>query len=229
MLDATSPVFMRRLLSIVGFLVAVLVLWIPAAAGQDGLRGALSQSRVAFQPESFPALVAADFDGDSQPDGAVLAQSGFSQGQRLFRIELHLSAGKNSTLTFSSTEQGLSISALDVNHDGSADLVVERALTHQRLLVFVNDRYGSFQRARAEAFPAPDDSTPQWRETYLAQHLPTLFLPPTRNFELAVSKATTALLDQEVRRTGLLSGVFVVQCGARAPAAPRAPPSLLSL
>lgn len=218
-----------RDLSIVGLLLAALVLRVPRAAAQDGMRGALSRTQEALPgPATFARVFAVvDFDNDSQPDGAVLSQSGLLNGQRLFRIDLHLTAGKNFTITFSSAEQGLSISALDLNHDGSPDLVVEKAFTHQRLAVYLNDGHGAFQKA-SQAFFGPDDSEPLWRAGMSVQPLPMLFLPPTRSSEFAATEAAVMVGDEDGGVKSLWPVVLAVQCGARAPAASRAPP-LLSL
>ena len=128
---------------------------------QDGLEGALSRVNLASparlgKPFSQP-LAAADFDGDHKPDGAVLVEAG-GTGQRAgFRtIEVHFTNRKNSELTFASTETSLALSALDVNRDGTVDIVVEHPLTHKRLQVWLNDGRGGFREGRNEDFTAPD-------------------------------------------------------------------------
>ena len=127
-------------------IVSLLLMLVPALRAQDGLMGALSREAAMTHAQSAfeQPLAAADFDNDHAPDGALLLQSGFADGERSFRIELHVTSGNNGVITFSTTERSLSISALDVNRDGSADIVVEKAFTHERLQVYLNDGHGVF-------------------------------------------------------------------------------------
>src|SRR6516165_10415075 len=132
---------------------------------QDGLQGAVFLDNAA-QPFGTSCvsllerrLVGADFDGDQRLDGAVLLHSVPFHGRKSFRLEVHLSASSNTEFSFESTEDSLSIAALDINHDGATDLVVEQALTHQRLYVWLGDGRGSFHQGRIEDFPADDTTT----------------------------------------------------------------------
>src|SRR5215469_2489784 len=223
--------FMKRALSIVGLMFAALVLWPPSAEGQDGLRGALTQSSRALPivANTGQQVAAADFDNDSQPDGAVLSQVGLSNGQRLFQIELHVTAGKNATLTFSSPESALDITAVDVNRDGAPDIVIERAFTHERLQLFLNDGDGGFQNAGAESFPGADGSTSNWRAWLVGQQLPFSFLPATGRFEIPCDQCEAVPPVGEAARANAWPEILQTLCGARAPSASRAPPTFLSL
>jgi hypothetical protein len=98
-------------------------------------------------------FVAADFDNDRRPDGAVLLDAVQLEGQQLFRIRLYIASGQDRELTFQSNETALAISALDVNQDGLPDLIVEQVFTHKRLQVWLNDGHGRFRQARVEDFP----------------------------------------------------------------------------
>ncbi len=222
---------MHRRSSFIGIVLSVLVLFVPAVRAQDGIRGALSRSTdraqvgLAFGQD----IAAADFDNDQKPDGAVLLEAGLMNREKAFRIELHMTAGQNTTINFFSGEMRLAISALDVNRDGATDIIVEKALTHQRLQVYLNDGHGAFHRARSEAFPAPNDSAPLWCSWMSIQNLPTLFLPVTRGFELARAQAAVVLRGEDANRTSFWPDVLLAQSGAPAPSAARAPPSLLSL
>jgi hypothetical protein len=97
-------------------------------------------------------FVAADFDNDQRPDGAILLGGEQLEGHQLFRIRVY-TAGQDRELTFQSNETALAISALDVNQDGLPDLVVEQIFTHKRLQVWLNDGHGRFRQARVEDFP----------------------------------------------------------------------------
>jgi hypothetical protein len=222
---------MHRRTSLIGIALSLLVLFVPAVWAQDGLRGALSRSaeraRVGFALGT--EVAAADFDNDQKPDGAVLLEAGLMNRERAFRIELHMTAGQNATITFSSAETGLTISALDVNRDGAPDILVEKAITHQRLRVYLNNGHGVFERASKEAFPTPDDSEPLWRARLSAQNLPPVFLPVTRGFELHRAQAAIVPRGEDAGRTSFWPDALLAQNGARAPSAARAPPSLLLL
>jgi len=152
------------------FVIALLVLAalgcaVPGLRAQDGLQGALSQD-VVVQPlgSSYVGvferrLAAADFDGDRHPDGALLLpfSSRADDVRMSYRLEVHLSNSSNTELSFEATDRALSVVALDINHDGMTDLVVEQALTHRRLHVWLGDGRGGFRKARLEEFPENDD------------------------------------------------------------------------
>jgi len=142
-----------------------LFLMAPVLWAQDGLEGAVSKvgHGPSLLPNSFEhRFVAADFDNDQKPDGAVLLDAGNLNGQKLFRIELHVTAGENNELTFESNETALTLSALDVNQDGAPDIIVEQAFTHKRLQVWLNDGHGLFHELRGEDFPSAPASSFQW-------------------------------------------------------------------
>jgi hypothetical protein len=223
---------MHRRCSLIAIVLALLVSLVPAVRAQDGLRGALSRSaeRAGGGLAIGQQIVAADFDNDQNPDGAVLLEAGQLNGEKAFRIELHMTAGKNATIDFSSAETRLAISALDVNRDGAPDILIEKAFTHQRLQVYLNDGHGAFHRETSQSFPGPDDSEPLWQTpTMNPQNLPMLFLPVTRGFELARAHAAALPRERDAPRMSFWPEVLLAQCGPRAPSASRAPPSRLSL
>ena len=221
---------MKRRYSIIGTLLSLLVLSLPAVRAQDGLRGALSRhSEISSgAPGSGQDLAIADFDNDDKPDGAILFQAGALNEPGLFRIELHLSADKNFAITFSTAEPGLAISALDVNGDGAPDIVVEKSFTRQRILVYLNDGHGAFRKARSEDHSLPDPFAPQWGGM-LAQCLPAVCLPSTRGFEVTGPQRTSIIGANGLRTLSFRPETLLVQSGPRAPSAPRAPPFFLSL
>jgi hypothetical protein len=151
------------------FLKAILLLSVsiaPCLRAQDGLTGAVSKSgKVSGTLHSSlgSELASADFDNDQKLDGALLLDAGMIGGQKMYRVELHLSASQNRDLLFAASDPALTISAQDVNRDGMTDLVVEQAFTHKRVRVWLNDGHGSFRQARVEDFPAAPDSPFHWR------------------------------------------------------------------
>ena len=88
----------------VGIALLLAFLCTPVLKAQDGLRGALS--RVAQTAHAVAELstqiAAADFDNDQKPDGAILVETGLLNGERAFRIELHVTGSNNDAITFSS-------------------------------------------------------------------------------------------------------------------------------
>lgn len=221
---------MKLRYSIIGTLLSLLVLYLPAVRAQDGLQGALSRHAETSPgaPGSAQELAIADFDNDDKTDGAILSQAGVLNGQKLFRIELHLSAEKNSAITFSSAEPGLAISALDVNGDGAPDIVVEKAFTRQRVLVYLNDGHGAFREAKSDDYLLPDPFAPQWGAR-LTQYLPAVLLPSTRGFEVAGPRRISIIRPSGLRPLSFWLEALLAQSGPRAPSAPRAPPFFISL
>ena len=119
------------------------------------------------------------------------------------------------------------ISALDINRDGALDIVVEKAFTHGRLQVYLNDGHGAFEKASSKTLSSPDDSGTLWRSRVHVQNLPELFLPATSGFE--VGNRLSVTVDLGADRLRFWPRVLVAMCGARAPSSSRAPPSSLQL
>ena len=177
---------MRRFLTLV---VAAVVLSAPAWA-QDGLRGVLSQ--VNYGPQLWPTVAGADLDGNTLLDAAVLVgdwRTPLPGSTRV--IELHFAGQKNRQLTFQSQERSLAIAALDVNHDGAPDIVVERALTGERVQVWLNDGRGGFRHVDARRFPAEPPPSPVHLDRDEPQHVPSvaLILGGRAQFALAARNA----------------------------------------
>jgi hypothetical protein len=170
-------------------------------------------------------LAMADFDNDQRPDGAVLLNAGeLLPGGQLFRIRLHFTAAQNQDLLFQSNETGLTISALDVNQDGSPDLVVEQVLTHKRLGIWLNDGHGRFRPARVEDFPGSTDAPGSWKVRLQGEECMVLALPSKTGNDLPVS-IVELLRDQSSSSNGRnRSRVPFTQTGRLAFESPRAPP-----
>jgi hypothetical protein len=211
---------------------AMVVLMTPSAWAQDGLRGAISRFGTSASRLHDPfgqRFVAADLDQDQKPDGAVLLGGNQRDAQRAFRIELHVTAGKDEELTFDSTDAFLSLSVQDVNYDGTPDIVVEQTFTHKRVQIWLNDGHGSFRVAKSEDYPSATESPIGWREVFPRQDSITLFLPtrPRSEHSASISESIAAPAISECWR--FWSQFLVVLSSPRAPASSRAPPSFQSL
>lgn len=178
-----------KLLKIV--VAAVLALTASCLWAQDGLRGAVA--RASALPQTIlhspfaQTLAAADFDGDKKPDGAILLDASWPRPESSFRtIEVHFTGRGNADLTFQSAETALSISAVDVNGDGTIDIVVEHSVTHKRLHVWLNDGRGRFRKVGAEIFSSGVESNPERMESPPQRAgSPAFCLPSQRGPEVA--------------------------------------------
>ena len=213
---------MKTRIAIAELMLAFAVLHATGLKAQDGLRGALSRG------DCLAHIAIADFDHDQKPDGAILREAQRDNGIRSFRIELHLSAERNTKITVLSSDSGLSISALDVDRDGALDIVIEEAFSGQRLQVYLNDGHGSFHRARVEAHPSLDWDLRYWRARQ-GQDLSAFCLPSSCSSEIGRQQLVSTLGRERSAQLSFWSQAILLQSSVRALSAPRAPPDLLSL
>jgi hypothetical protein len=206
----------------------VLALGAPSVWSQNGLAGAVSRIRNArglLDQHCGQSFVAADFDNDHKPDGAVLLHVGNFRGRLDFRIELHDSAHKARALTFASNESSLSIRALDVNRDGATDIVVEQAFTHKRLQVWLNDGRGAFYPARVDEFQSEDDgSLPQCDAPPDDQHGPALHTHVKRGTKLILQRGLSSCPRLPYPGRYVRTLPSLIQDEASGPHPSRAPP-----
>lgn len=202
---------------------------------QDGLAGALLRTSAAppsiLQSPFAQTLAAADFDGDNKPDGAILLDPNWLRPQSSFRtIEVHFTDRRNTDLTFQSSEHDLTISALDVNGDGTIDIVVEQSFTHKRLHVWLNDGLGRFRKVRAETFPSTEKRDQERLESPPQQpDCPAFCLPSQRGPEVASLTAGPLLYLSLSYTAQTLRAGTPIRLGALAPNSQRAPPLARSL
>ena len=213
-------------------MLVALVLTAPSLWAQDGLRGALSRLNSSADLLSDPfaqRLVAADFDQDQQPDGAILLAGDHLNGPHAFRIELHLTSGENQKLSFTSSETALNLSVLDVNRDGTPDLVVEQTFTRKRVQIWLNDGHGSFRLAKSEDYPYGPQAPVSWRMSLPPVGFPSPCLSSRSGSE------NLALVSQPIPVPSHSAGqclwalALLSVSKPRAPNPSRGPPSLLSL
>lgn len=216
-----------------GIVLGALILAMPYLRAQDGLAGALSRheaTRNLLHAEFEQRLVATDFDNDKRPDGAVLLDAGQIRGQETFRIELHLTAGNDSSLNFESNEPMLGVSALDVNQDGSPDIVVEQAFTHRRLHVWLNDGHGSFRAARVEDFPSTGRDGPyKFELPSPGPDYPSLYFASKLGSDHAMVEFSAACFISLDSNCKIRPNASAIHARVKAPNPSRGPPSFLSL
>lgn len=224
---------MKARLPLLRILIIALVVLAPQAWAQDGLAGAFSRLghttgfiRTPFATE----LIAADFDQDNRPDGAVLLNAGQVDGQKTFRIELHLTTGGNSQLTFVSNERGLTISAFDINQDGAPDIVVEQLFTRKRLHIWLNNGHGIFRKAPLNDYPVASDEKGGRFETHFpVEAQPTLYLPSKIGSELALLGNASSSSDSPPSARHLYPVISASLSISDAPNPSRGPPSFICL
>ena len=232
-----AGIYTRHLKTKVGALFKIvlfaLVLTTPSLWAQDGLMGAFSRldSTTSLLRSPFdPRLIAADFDNDQKADGAVLRNAGQLGGQNIFRIELHVTARTDTDLMFASDESALAISSLDVNRDGTPDIIVEQPFTRKRLHVWLNDGHGIFRKVQSEDFPFANgkDSyqlgTPSEEQDFL-----TLYLPSKVGSDSAILTVTGFSLYSSSSGRHLRPIESAVQTEALAAPPARGPPFFISL
>jgi hypothetical protein len=203
-------------------LAASLSILSPLLWGQDGLSGAVPQTRLTSPLER--SLAAADLDNDKKPDGAVLLNSGWLHSGS-FKIQLHLTDRPNAELTFESTHTALSLRAADINNDGDVDLVVEEAVGHKPLYVWINQGHGEFHKGRVEDYPSLAPTTDQQVQSPPdPRDSLALCMPSQRGFEITF--LTTPLLSRppSTDRSQALSAASSFASRPHAPNSSRAPP-----
>lgn len=204
----------------------------PCLLAQDGLRGALSHSVNSGEIGSSSLgsmLVAADFDNDQKPDGALLIDVGILGSQRMYRVELHLSAGESGDLAFAASDPALTISAQDVNQDGAPDLIVEQAFTHKRVQIWLNDGHGRFRQARVADFPAAPDAPCRWRAANPSETCPAVGLPSRFETHQAAQLFETLRLNSSSSRWRVRQQRHSLNGIISTSDSPRAPPMSLPL
>ena len=90
----------------------------------------------------------ADFNGDRQPDLAVIQNASSGPPSSQYSVELNFSAGRKSAILFVAPSGGLQIRPRDVNGDSFADLVVTSLLDSHFVVIYLNDGKGNFAAAQ---------------------------------------------------------------------------------
>jgi hypothetical protein len=117
-----------------------------SAAAQEAQKAAAAPVSLGQQ------LAISDFDGDLQPDLAIVQAGTTASGSTDYWIQLQLSAVGRESIRIVAPAGGLLIEARDVNGDHAVDLILSTSL-RQPVAVFLNDGHGSFSRVAPSVFP----------------------------------------------------------------------------
>jgi hypothetical protein len=95
----------------------------------------------------------ADFDGDLQPDLALIRVTSDGSPISQYSVDFNFSAGRKPTIWFIGPSGGLQITPRDVNGDKFADLVITSLLDSQFVAIFLNDGKGNFVATELSDYP----------------------------------------------------------------------------
>jgi len=95
----------------------------------------------------------ADFDGDMQPDLAMVRVARDGAPFAEYFVDLKFSTGTREPIGILGPAGGLEITPKDVNGDKLTDLVVTSQFDAKFLAVFLNDGKGNFRQAERSEFP----------------------------------------------------------------------------
>ena len=115
------------------------------------VRSALAQGATHF--------AIADFDGDLQPDLALVHVTRDGSPTSQYSVDLNFSSGPKPAIRIVGPSGGLQITPRDVNGDNFADLVVTSLLDSQFVAIFLNDGKGNFAPAEPNLFPGAGKRT----------------------------------------------------------------------
>jgi hypothetical protein len=130
------------------------VLWLTVGLGHGSAAFAAPPPNVLASSGSITTQFAfADFDGDRQPDLAVLQGEQFSPFKTHYSLTFSLSTGNRQSLRLTGPSGGLLILPRDVNGDNTLDLIVTAKWLHETVAIFLNDGFGGFTSADPARFP----------------------------------------------------------------------------
>ena len=169
------------------------------------------------------ATAVADFDADGAPDVAIADRTSRSGSD--YDIEVRLSEGSTQTVSFTSTRGALNITALDVDNDHDADLVVTPVLSHEVVGIWINNGAGHFDASdRASFAPVAGRLAPEPSLSGFGDHLIPV-VPGRRLYAFGLTGFRhMAYLSEEIMSVRL-PAVPVAAAAFPPGISPRAPPS----
>jgi hypothetical protein len=215
----------RILLPALGLLCLVACLWAGSLEFQNEDRpiSRLVRTAVALGSTQFAI---ADFDGDRQPDLALIRVTSDGSPISQYSVDFNFSAGHKPGIRFVGPAGGMQISPRDVNGDKFADLVVTSLLDSKFVVVFLNDGKGNFVSAEPSDYPGALKGTGFL--LVLPEDAPAgvLALQPVRSMETEAgdSSVWNALHESSSVRMGLAP--LQARAGLALSNAGRAPPSV---
>src|SRR5262249_34160741 len=145
-------------------------------------------------------------------------------GPSTFQIELHFTGRTNSAITFQSPESDLMVNALDIDHDGDVDILIEQSFTHKRLQVWLNDGHGNFEKGRIEDFPSSGLPDGEQASSPRTMECPAVVVPTQRSFETWLITCHVAGRPPSARDIAVLSADLFLSVRVFSSASSRAPP-----
>jgi hypothetical protein len=188
-----------------------------SAAAQEAQKAAAAPVSLGQQ------LAISDFDGDLQPDLAIVQAGTTDSGSTDYWIQLQLSAVGRESIRIVAPAGGLLIEARDVNGDHAVDLILTTSF-RQPVAVFLNDGHGSFSRVAPSVFlDAFNNPLTNWASA-LDQGAEAVGIPPqSRPGILQAAKLLTNIrprADSILRAgAGFAVDFFSVSHAGRAPPA----------
>ena len=101
----------------------------------------------------------ADFDGDRQPDLALIRVARDGSPTSQYSVDFKFSSGHKPAIWIVGPSGGLQITPRDVNGDKFADLVVTSLFDSQFVAIFLNDGKGNFVPAEPSDYPGAVNGT----------------------------------------------------------------------
>lgn len=174
-------------------------------------------------------FVLADFNNDEKPDSISLWGLGRRGGKSAFGVRICVGGRLVDLFTLDSSDPSIALSAIDVNHDHSPDIVVEQLFTQKRIQVWLNDGHGRFHQAHADSFRSADARAPNTVSLPAKERHSPRRAQLRRGTKLSIQRAKlpTTSRYSPPRRLPSLTARYLQEPGG--PNLSRAPPVAVSL
>jgi hypothetical protein len=166
----------------------------------------------------------ADFDGDLQPDLALIRVTRDSSPTTQYSLDLNFSSGAKPAICIVGPSGGLQITPRDVNGDKFADLVITSLLDSQFVAIFLNDGKGNFTLAEPSDYPGARVRTDFRLFAPGDVRGGQLALQPGRDTAGAAGASGRWHAPRQISATALPASLLTVRADSAFPSAGRAPP-----